>query len=360
MTKFLLKVVWLILPILILFIVFEVLLRNIPNDYSYKKSFLDKKSNQIEHLFFGSSHTYYGINPSYIDGFSFNVSHISQSIDLDYDILKKYEQRLTSLKTVVLPLDYFTLFTQLKTGKEAWRLKNYQIYYNIFQSFSYSNSSELLSFTLRKNTERLLEYYKNEGSLLLCDSLGFGNFNVEQLNLMESGKSSANSHTKDDKHYYKQNIEIYKSIISIAINRNARVIVYTAPAFKSYTDNLDVEQLQLSTKFIDELIAKYPNIEYYNFLNDDSFIASDYRDGDHLSTQGAAKLSKKMNEIVQKDLNKKVDYLSTFLLFISYTFFPPYAAPAMSSHDRPPSIGTHGGGKQLGLPVPPPPGPPGG
>ena len=67
---------------------FELLLRNIPNDYSFKKNYLNTKSNSIEVLFLGSSHIYYGINPEYISRNSFNGSHISQSLNFDLEILE--------------------------------------------------------------------------------------------------------------------------------------------------------------------------------------------------------------------------------------------------------------------------------
>ena len=70
-------------------ILLELLIRNIPNDYKLKKSYLDENSNKIENIFLGSSHTYYGIRPEIIIGNSFNASHISQGIYCDYRILKK-------------------------------------------------------------------------------------------------------------------------------------------------------------------------------------------------------------------------------------------------------------------------------
>ncbi|HRB69044.1 MAG TPA: hypothetical protein PLC92_02955, partial [Chitinophagales bacterium] len=76
----------------------ELLLRDIPNDYSFKKNYLNTNSNNIEVLFLGSSHIYYGINPEYISQKSFNAAHISQSLNFDLAILEKYKDRWTNLK----------------------------------------------------------------------------------------------------------------------------------------------------------------------------------------------------------------------------------------------------------------------
>ena len=91
MKTFLKKTIFFLLPLVIFIISMEPLLRNIPNDYNYKKNYLMNNSNKISKLFLGSSHTYNGINPDFISGNAFNGSHISQSIDLDYEIIKKYK-----------------------------------------------------------------------------------------------------------------------------------------------------------------------------------------------------------------------------------------------------------------------------
>ena len=69
----------------------ECLLRSIPNDYSYKRNYLDLNSDKIEVLFLGNSHASYDINPAYIRFKSFNNSFGCQTIDYDYSavVIKK-------------------------------------------------------------------------------------------------------------------------------------------------------------------------------------------------------------------------------------------------------------------------------
>ena len=62
------------LAVVIAFIPMEILLENIPNDYSFKKEYLDENSDSIEILVLGSSHSYYGINPIYFHLRAFNAS----------------------------------------------------------------------------------------------------------------------------------------------------------------------------------------------------------------------------------------------------------------------------------------------
>ena len=109
MKKFLIKVCLFTVPFILFLLITEYLLRNIPNDYSYKNQYLEKNAKNIETLFLGSSHAYYGINPEYYSGNSFNASHISQTIDLDYKLIKKYAQDFNKLQYIVLSTTFHYL-----------------------------------------------------------------------------------------------------------------------------------------------------------------------------------------------------------------------------------------------------------
>ena len=63
-------------------VISEFLLRRIPNDYSYKRAYLDVQSEDVEILIFGSSHSFFGIDPSYFSDRCFNASHVSTIIGL--------------------------------------------------------------------------------------------------------------------------------------------------------------------------------------------------------------------------------------------------------------------------------------
>ena len=102
MKKFILKTLALIIPILIPAIFLEIMLRQIPNDYSYKNDYLNQHSEEIEILILGASDTYLGVNPDFFPQNTFNVCQVSQSLDLDYEIFSKYQNNFNELKTIIL------------------------------------------------------------------------------------------------------------------------------------------------------------------------------------------------------------------------------------------------------------------
>ena len=299
MRKFVLKVFAISLPIFIIAIAMEMLLRDIPNDYSFKSDYLETNAKKLDVIFFGSSHTYYGINPEYISGNSFNASHISQSIDYDFAIFDKYKDQYFNLKTIVIQIDYPTLYSRISTGSENWRAKNYEIYYGINTSYKPKYHFELLSFKFSTNFVRVISFVKNTNkSSITCNKLGYGNIDKKQKDLFRTGISAAKRHTKSDKSYYTKNVAIVKSFVKYANTNNLKILFFTSPAFHTYTENLDERQLELTIKTIKEITNQNENCSYYNFLEDSDFNSIDFRDADHLNQSGAHKLSNKLNLIL--------------------------------------------------------------
>jgi len=300
MKHFILKMIYALVPILITSASAELLLREIPNDYSYKRDFLNKNSSNIETLFLGSSHTYYGVNPEFIKGNSFNASHISQSIDYDYEILKKYEKNWDNLKYIAIPIDYFTLFSTLSSGIEYWRVKNYEIYYDINISFRLQDKFEILSMKPMINLQRIHSFYLKSKTSITCSKSGYGIEKWKNSSLSKAGLAAAKRHTNQDKINLNSNINALQSIISFSQHRNIKIIFYTSPAYYTYVSNLDKEQLQGTFKIINNLTDKNTNCTYYNFLEDNSFDSTDFRDADHLNELGANKFTLKLDSIINR------------------------------------------------------------
>ena len=305
MKKFIYNIIVFTLPILFMGLSAEYLLRNIPNDYQMKKEFLDKHADCVEVLFLGSSHAFYGINPIYCSAKSFNASYSSQSIDYDYEVLKKYEKRMTNLKCIVIPISYFTLYCRLESALESWMVKNYVIYYGINTSEQWIYHSEVLSSKASVDLKRLFSYYVMGNSCVKCSPLGWGtNYkSTEKQDLYQTGKTAAHRHSGNMGEYYRRNVNVLKAIIAIAKSKGAKVIFYTPPGFKSYTEQLDRFQLEQTISTIKTLDDQYKHVDYYNLLTDSTFVADDFYDADHLNEIGAKKLTKLLDGIITKEID---------------------------------------------------------
>jgi hypothetical protein len=306
MKKFAIKLSLYLLPIIALAISGELLLRRIPNDYSYKKHYLDIHASEIETLVSGSSHSYYGIDPIYFSSNTFNASQVSQSLEYDYEILKQYDERLTSLQTVVLPVSYFTFRSNLISGSESWRSKNYIIYYGITRGNEpIKFYFELLSNSFGTNKERLKSYFTKKNNIT-CSLLGWRtDYNSKNAQDLEAtGKTAVARHTKIlNEKILESNISVLDSIAHVCRKHNAKLLLFTPPAYKTYYQNLDPEQLDEMEKIATEFANRNPNCTYINLLTDSTFVSTDYYDADHLSEIGAKKLSLLIDSYINKNRN---------------------------------------------------------
>ena len=75
---------------------------------------------------------------------------------------------------------------------------------------------------------------------------------------------------------------------------------YTAPTYKTYSQNLDPKQLNTTLNAIHNSIASHSNASYINLLQDTSFTKEDFYDANHLNEIGAKKLTLKVNELLKK------------------------------------------------------------
>jgi hypothetical protein len=301
MKKFIPKIIIFFLPVVIVLCILEMLLQIIPNDYKYKRDQLLKNAKDIEVLILGSSHTYYGINPDYLTLRGFNLANGSQSLELDYSLLETYGSNLDNLKIVVVPVSYFSLYYELALWSESWRIKNYVLYYHIKYPFSIKNNFELLNSTVISNLYRLYQYITDRDSPIAVSDAGFrlsGTSTVDN-DLEKTGRDRALAHTgfyDTERFFYNQ--KMIKNIIEWCNKRNITLIFVTAPAYYTYRDNLDKVQLNETINYMVNIGKENNNVYYYNFLEDNDFIADDFFDADHLNEIGAKKFTKKIDRII--------------------------------------------------------------
>lgn len=282
----------------------EYLLRRMPNDYKFKADIYAERAADFEILCLGNSHSYYGVNPLYFKRKAFNGSHVAQSLNIDLLIFRKYEPRMKNLKYVLIPISYISLSSKLENGAEAWRAKNYTLYYDgLYVPDKIINYSELLGSPFTSIKNRIKSYYLKQESSITSDNSGYGtNYKSKvKRDLIKTGKMTAEKHTVKDFSNFPENEKSLKEIIRLCADSGIKVILFTPPAYVSYKRYLDTVQLNRTIRIAASYEKNYKNLSYYNFLNDTTFVANDYFDADHLNEFGAEKLSKKLNQIIMQD-----------------------------------------------------------
>lgn len=294
------RLIFFSLPILMGFFVLEYYLRSIPNDYSYKKEYLEENAENIELLVLGSSHYYRAILAEDLKINSFNAAYVSQPLNMDFLIFNSYKDRLKNLKYLMVGISYPSLFSSLETGVENWRMKNYNLYYDFYVTHKVKDYSEVLSNTFDVNKIKAIDYYWLHKNPITLTKRGSGPLNM-QYDLKETGIAAAKRHSLPSLLYYKEYIKELGKIIEYCKSNDIRIILVTSPTYYTYFDNLNMEQLSLMNHLLDSLSKNNQNVYRADHLKDKKFTKEDFYDGDHLRLQGA----KKFTEI----LNQKLDSL---------------------------------------------------
>ena len=306
MKRFIKTILFFFLPIFAGLIVLECAMRRVPNDYTYKNSWLTENINRVHIWTFGSSHGLYGISPRYFSKPAFNSAHVSQLLKYDAFIFDKFIDRADSLEWVVLPVSYFTLTSKMEEGEEWWRIKNYCIYYDCpYHRWEPKYNLEVVGnpLPLYEQIKRVGRYWIKGVDDNTCDSLGFSFSHAKAYRAedwVNSGEVAAKRHTSKIKNdtYVTENKNYLEDIIHKCQNKKIKTILLTTPTYISYRKHLDPAQLNSMRRYCDSLVSINENLIYFDMLEDKRFSEDDFYDADHLNECGAAKLTKILDEYI--------------------------------------------------------------
>lgn len=299
MKKFLISLSLLLPALLVVLISGELFIESLPNQYKSKNEYMLNNGSNVETLILGSSHTYYGINPEYLDGNAYNLANPGQNYRYDYYLLSHYADKYERLKTVIIPVSYHSFFQRpYETGNEEDKhlILCYHLYMNCpYGKYRFKYNWELcFPIIFRGKIKAWLTKSTRD-----CSTLGWStDFKLRNKKMNEeekTGKKHAIIHTIDDWTSMNENVNNLIIILKFCEERSIRAVLVTPPVWHSYYDNIDVKQFNKMNLIIDSLKRNYI-FEYYDYFKDPHFNAEDFFDSNHLSDVGATKFTKILNE----------------------------------------------------------------
>ena len=105
----------------------EAYVRSMPNPARFKHQWMLSHSQEVETLILGSSHCFYGLNPTAMGPNTFSMALPTQPYRYDWYELTHYP--LPRLKNVVLPFSYQSLFEDLESEP---RLRYWAVRYRLY------------------------------------------------------------------------------------------------------------------------------------------------------------------------------------------------------------------------------------
>lgn len=309
MSRFSLRLLAFLFPIICFVVFLEILVREIPNDYTLKHSNLI--SGNIEVLTLGNSHAMYGINPDFVDYNTFNASLPAQTINIDLRILQTYEKYLKTLKYIVIPVDYYSFYARLDDGNNVHR----KFRYDQFMDASVLTRSDYLQLTsriivmekgIRSTVKSVTDYIVNNETNISCDKNGYFEA-VGQVDLEESGKI----HSKNHNEYYAydnyhSNLADLKKLIKLAQQHSWKVLLINCPTWRTYREHLYPQRIENIDSQCISLVEENAHVYYLDLFETIRYQSEDFYDDSHLGKHGAEKLSREINCLIKKIDNNNI------------------------------------------------------
>ncbi len=281
-------------------------------DYTWLKTMLLKGHKVVKKtgstLITGSSHALYGFDERMWCN-AVNVSMHSQDIYYDYLCARKViENSNHQITKCFIVLGYYIAYQDLSLSKVMREKMIGKVYYPIFndahnwkEPFSIDRWKEIGNYTDQiKNTCEDMAIIGMYDSTYFNDIrkrgcvFDFGQKRWAELESEERdfyGKERAEMHNKVMKHSKSlgENIRIMREYINYLYKENIRPIVVVTPFTKEYNCYVNLEMKSALINMLNECSKK---IDFVDFNESDLFDVTDFMDTDHLSENGATKVSK--------------------------------------------------------------------
>ena len=303
MKIFIKKTILYLLPLLAISVCSEYLLRVVPNDYNKKAAVFNRDPEKIRALILGSSYGLYNLNPVFFTPYTVNACEPLQSLDIDKRIFDKYQERMTKLEYVIMPISFASFFFKQEDSKADYLVKNYCLYYNLHITNNPSNYFELLNQPFSVNRKKLIDYYINHMQDVKITDRGFDTTYNTRHTIAQLGGPTASFAIKElniTTSKYNEMRKCLEDIIEKCKARNIRVILLTPPVYKTFYSPADTALLNTSIRACQSIQQKFSNVKYFNFLEDTDFTIDDFFDLSHMNKAGAKKLSEKINAEIEK------------------------------------------------------------
>lgn len=285
-----------LLPIFISYVGIELILRYITkSEYEAKAANIERVLPELEILILGSSHGLRGINPNEFDKSAYSMAMFSQQLKMDYDIFQKYQADAPNLKYVILPISIFSLDKDIHDGSVKNRLPFYAFYYNLFYQDKMNNFINSISLVnvlgFKKSISGLMSIGKKRKPVN-CDELGWLG-SKESLKTQKEYK--ANAAEAVERHETKandfRNLIYLESLIQESKLKGIKVVLVNTPKTKWYIDKTNTKKRHSINKKLKALSEEFANVIFMDYEDSSLFVLDDFADADHLSSNGAKKLT---------------------------------------------------------------------
>ncbi len=292
------RLLFLFLPFGLGWLWLEYRLASFPNSYAEKEKHLSLQQAEIKTLILGSSQSYWALDPALLSGQAFNLANVSQSIDVDITLAHLWIPKLPMLKTIVLPISYFTLGTRLEDSNESWRLYFYHHFNNMTWHTLKPYTPRCWSKTMLYTVPEALAISFGKRPGLLPEANGWLEVK-DTLHKVDGAEERVKFHTQIQQP--KLELPLTQMLKKAVLNwekAGIRTVLVTLPVTKAYAQFQNNGLVKRNQQAIEEL--KNLGAVYLDMNEAQTFEATDFADVDHLNAAGAAKASKVLEDLLKE------------------------------------------------------------
>ena len=296
------------IPVVLIFILVEILVLQIPANYKTTSDYFYSEKDKIEILALGPSQTNSAINPAHFDRPAMCLASTSQHHNLDFEILKQTKDRLPKLQYVILELSSSHLVLP-HNSKIFWKNSIYLKYYNVNAFKRKTYFKDRLVFISRPDiySRKLIDYYIKGKESPHFNRFGFNENNFDGLfkNLNYDEDAIAQKpfklNARTNEALFGYNLAFLYKMLDYTKNEKLEVILCSMPLYKSYVKELDRKLVRRRDSVLNVIKLKYPHVRIFNKESDTiNFTASDYINQNHLNPRGAKKFTKELNTFIKE------------------------------------------------------------
>lgn len=301
MKKFLFRFFIFAFPILLSAVLIEIWARN--NTYQAKATYLQEHLSEIQLMVLGTSQSQSAIHPALLEVKMASLSHAGSTPNIESLLFDKFFPQLPRLKYVMFELAPYTLETW--TSRNSSQNHLFWMYYGInnYQGNPPLKDYFLLTANPKAHIGNLFSFkvkspfdefgFITQAPFTLADS------NKEKEILIQQVKSEKQlkAHQVDRLKWYKRNTALLDEKIQWCLNNNVKVILFSPPLFKPYKE-IAYQLNPAKCKRRDAYVKKWKDqtgVYIWNWEDLYPTKKENFVNGNHVSTQGAAELTKLMN-----------------------------------------------------------------
>lgn len=268
------------------------------NDVKLRLSEINKGVDMIST---GMSYARYGIDNNSLNLNSINLAFNSQDIFYDYCLARfVLEEQKISIKYALISLSYFSFHFDLSRSKEKHLVTRYslisetqrQVDYQKYNKFIKPNEESIPVLSFNLINDLFIDGFLHKFDFLKpC--------NKDPKKLQQGRKNLARIHSsKNFPDTVQENKDYLHNYIKLLLEKDIQPIFIIHPQPKDYREHFCSKMIYEFNTIINKFISQY-NVKKIDLFSSDEFTNSDFFDLHHLNIEGAKKVSKIINRVLE-------------------------------------------------------------